>query len=232
MDDLTLLRLELETLWVTDGDGRLLYRRTSGQEPAPLLVVAGGPAGVCWATSVDVPDDVRTRAAALLTDEPSPVAVGWAPSRADALADALAPLGPLAVPQGGPSYVVPVGGVPPRDDVDVRSSAEMDLASLRGRMPEHDRALPEPWVVALVDDRVAAVCETARAAPGSVEAGVWTYEPHRRRGLATAVTAAWSTLVADRTAFYSTSWDNVASQGVARRLGLHPVGQWWHVSLA
>jgi hypothetical protein len=46
------------------------------------------------------------------------------------------------------------------------------------------------------------------------------------RGLAAAVTAAWSAQVADRTAFYSTSEDNLASQGVARRLGLRPLGQW------
>ena len=83
--------------------------------------------------------------------------------------------------------------------------------------------------MALVDGDVAAVCETARSAPSSVEAGLWTYEPHRRRGFGAAVTAAWSTLVTDRTAFYSTSWDNHASQGVARALGLHPIGHWWQV---
>jgi hypothetical protein len=44
------------------------------------------------------------------------------------------------------------------------------------------------------------------------------------------VTAAWARLVSDRTAFYSTDWDNVASQGIARRLGLRPLGQWWQVS--
>lgn len=62
-----------------------------------------------------------------------------------------------------------------------------------------------------------------------MEAGVWTYEPYRRRGLATAVVARWIDLVDGRTAFYSTSDGNVASQGVARRLGLRPVGHWWSV---
>jgi predicted GNAT family acetyltransferase len=104
-----------------------------------------------------------------------------------------------------------------------------DAAWLHGRLPERDRGLTAPWVVAIADGEVAAVCETARSAPTAVEAGVWTYEGHRRRGLGTAVTAAWSALVADRTAFYSTSWDNVASQGVARRLRLRPLGHWWQV---
>jgi RimJ/RimL family protein N-acetyltransferase len=114
--------------------------------------------------------------------------------------------------------------------IELRASPEHDAGSLRGLMPEEDRGLGEPWVVAMADGAVAAVCETSRSAPGSVEAGVWTYEPHRQRGLASAVVAAWSTLVTDRLAFYSTSWDNVASQGVARRLGLRPLGDWWQVS--
>src|SRR5262249_21006821 len=73
------------------------------------------------------------------------------------------------------------------------------------------------------------VCETARSTPVAVEAGVWTYEPHRRKGLAAAVTATWAGLVDGRTAFYGTSWDNHGSQAVARRLGLMPLGQWWQL---
>lgn len=127
-----------------------------------------------------------------------------------------------------PAVPAPEGSAP--DGVELVGGGDGDEDGLRGVMPEADRAtLLEPWTVALVDGRVAAVCETARSAPASVEAGVWTYEPYRRRGLAAAVTAAWSAQVVGRTAFYSTSDDNVASQGVARRLGLRQLGQWWSV---
>jgi predicted GNAT family acetyltransferase len=97
-------------------------------------------------------------------------------------------------------------------------------------MPDIDRQnLRQPWAVVVVEGHVAAVCETARSAPASVEAGVWTYDQYRRRGYGTAATAAWTTLVADRTTFYSTSFDNIGSQGIARRLGLSPLGHWWQV---
>jgi RimJ/RimL family protein N-acetyltransferase len=112
----------------------------------------------------------------------------------------------------------------------LRTSEDTDVADVQPLLPEADAVLDPPGGVARVDGEAAAVWETARSAPRSGEAGVWTYEAHRRRGLATLVTSAWLDLVTpDRTAFYSTSADNLGSQGVARRLGLTSVAQWWQV---
>ena len=231
MDDLALLRLEQATLWASDGDGRLLHCRTGAAEPPPRLVVGGCGLGLAWACAADVPSSVVDSVGQLLAPEPSAERVGWAPAEADAVLQAVAAVGDLAPPHGGPSFVVD-GPVPSPTGVDVRTSEEVDEDAHSGLLPATDRPLTTPWAVAVVEGRVAAVCETARSAPTSVEAGVWTYAPYRRRGLAAAVTAAWSALVTDRTAFYSTSWDNLASQGVARRLALRPIGHWWQVSAA
>ena len=231
MDDLDLLRLELGTLWITDARGRLLRTVPDDTRPPPLLVVAACRTGAVWTTSVSVPDTSHERVNRLLVSEPGAGELGWAPSCASGLIDAL-DAGDVAVPHGGPSYVVS-SPLTPTAAVDLRSDVELGgVAALDGLIPEADRSLAAPWVVAMVDGVVAAVCETARSTPRSVEAGVWTYEPHRRQGLGAAVTAAWSARVAGRTAFYSTTWDNTASQGVARHLGLHPIGHWWQLSRA
>jgi hypothetical protein len=231
-DAIALLRLEIETCWVTGADGRLVRSRTSEWRPVPWLTVGAGAGGLCWALSSGVPGPLAAAVAAVLdaTDPPGPTpAVGWAPGTAGTLLDLLARAGALRPPERGPAFLVPAG-LPVPGGVDLLDGDGGDEERLRGLLPEHDRTtLLEPWTVALVDGRVAAVCETSRTAPGSVEAGVWTYEPYRRRGLAVAVTAAWASRVADRTAFHSTSEDNLASQGVARRLGLRPLGQWWTV---
>lgn len=231
--DVGLLRLELDTLWVTDTDGRLRHCRTDAGELPPLLVVAAGEATEgCWAASFGMSAAVLDRVEELLSDEPLHASgVGWAPRAADAIVAAVGSVGPLAPPHGGPSYLVPAGLVPD-PAVDLRTSADVDATTTLALVPSADRALTAPWVVAVVDGQAAAVCETARSAPASVEAGVWTYEPFRRRGLAATVTAAWSALVPERTAFYSTSWDNHASQAVATRLGLPTVGHWWQLSPA
>jgi GNAT superfamily N-acetyltransferase len=229
MDELALLQVELDALWVTDDDGALLHCRTAAREPSPLLVVGAGAAGLAWATSVDVPAAAHDSIATLLEGEPAPEGAGWAPARAAGLLAVVGQIADLAPPHGGPSFVVP-GPLAGPAAVDLRTSTTTAVSWLRGRMPERDRHLTAPWVAAVVDGQVAAVCETARSTPAAVEAGVWTYPAHRRRGLGAAVTAAWSALVTERTALYSTSWDNLASQGVARRLGLRPLAQWWQLS--
>ena len=83
-----------------------------------------------------------------------------------------------------------------------------------------------PWrqpCLALVDDgRLASLCFSARNTPTAAEAGVETLEEFRGRGYAPAVVAAWARAVRreGRIPLYSTSWDNLASRSVARKLGL------------
>jgi len=83
-----------------------------------------------------------------------------------------------------------------------------------------------PWCIAMVDGEIASIVETVRTGPRGVECGVNTAPPFRRRGCAAAATAGWAQLEAQpgKSLFYSTDRANVASQGVARRLGLAYVG--------
>jgi hypothetical protein len=229
-DPTAVLRLELETLWVTDSRGRLECSRTRDMRRAPLVAVAAGGDSVLWSCSSTVPDDVGAQIDEVLAAEsPKDAHVGWHPDAAAVLLELLAELGPVGRVERGPSFVLTdLPDVP--EGIECWSGSDADRQRLSGLMPEGDRqSLLEPWAVAVANGRVAAVCETARSAPAAVEAGVWTYEAYRRQGFGAAVTAAWTAIVADRTVFYSTSFDNLASQGIARRLGLRPIAQWWWV---
>jgi hypothetical protein len=75
-------------------------------------------------------------------------------------------------------------------------------------------------------------CFCSRTSPYASEAGVETLLAFRRRGYASAVTAAWAQEVhaRGRLPLYSTSWDNLASQQVARRLGLVLYGADLHIT--
>ena len=80
----------------------------------------------------------------------------------------------------------------------------------------------QPCLAIIADGRLASLCYSSRNTPVAAEAGVDTLEEFRGRGYAPAVVAAWARAVRaeGRIPLYSTSWDNLASRSVARKLGL------------
>jgi len=87
-----------------------------------------------------------------------------------------------------------------------------------------------PWAMALVDARVVSICHTPGAmSDRAAECGVWTHPDYRGRGYASEVTAVWADVLrpSGRLLFYSTLPENLASQRVAARLQLRPLGRMW-----
>lgn len=137
--------------------------------------------------------------------------------------------------------------------IDSTSSKDIQLAQLLRRPPNWEpdewydltRATSGPWAMAIQQDGeggdnvcdAVSVCFSARRTRRAAEAGVWTREGFRGRGLAPAVVAAWAKAEyhdashndnrENFTIFYSTSSENFASQAVANRLGLKPLGWIW-----
>ena len=91
-----------------------------------------------------------------------------------------------------------------------------------------------PWAVLSRNDEVASLCHSARLTSAGAEAGVFTAEGHRGRGLGRTVTAAWAPQLRDWgiPLFYSHAEDNEASRRVAEGLGLRALGRLWFVSRA
>ncbi|WP_335933824.1 GNAT family N-acetyltransferase [Streptomyces sp. PTD5-9] len=87
------------------------------------------------------------------------------------------------------------------------------------------------WAMAVDGREPVSICHSPATNADAAEAGVWTRADHRGRRLAPAAVAAWAgrEARAKEVLFYSTSADNHASQSVARRLGLTPLGWIWAV---
>jgi hypothetical protein len=79
---------------------------------------------------------------------------------------------------------------------------------------------------AVAGGRAVSICASVQEAEGVHAAGVETSPAHRGQGFAAHAVAAWAGAVlrAGATPLYGTSFDNLASQGVARRLGMQLVG--------
>lgn len=131
----------------------------------------------------------------------------------------------------GPAFVF--GAVSPAEGDDVVAIDETNADLLRGGLDAWLADVPHrrPFMAALSGGRAVALCASVRISAAVHCAGVETLATHRCQGHAVRVALAWATAVraVGATPFYSTSWDNPASQGVARRLGLELAGVDFHV---
>lgn len=120
----------------------------------------------------------------------------------------------------GKSYIFP-DTLNPAQYPDVVRLAEVDPGIVRQFNPGLDPRQKEVFGV-LVDGKIVATCESSRENETAGEAWVQTLEPYRRRGYARQVTAAWGHWLQQhgKTPFYSHKMENLASQMVARSLGL------------
>lgn len=84
----------------------------------------------------------------------------------------------------------------------------------------------QPMAGYVVEGQVVSLCCSARSSDRAAEASLTTAEDFRGRGLAEKAAAKWigEVLRAGKIPLYSTSWDNLSSQRVAQKLGLHPYG--------
>ncbi len=80
----------------------------------------------------------------------------------------------------------------------------------------------QPCVAIIEDGQFVSLCHSPYISPKAHIAGIDTLDGYRRRGYATAIAAEWGRAVRELglIPIYSTGVDNVASQGVARRVGL------------
>jgi len=90
----------------------------------------------------------------------------------------------------------------------------------------------QPCFVIVEDNFPVSICCSARKTIEANEASLFTHEDYRGRGYGIDVTNAWAAAVQKqgRIALYSTSWDNFASQSVAKKLKLLQYGTVIHMS--
>ena len=90
----------------------------------------------------------------------------------------------------------------------------------------------QPCFVIIENNIPVSICCSARQTSKAAEASVFTHEKFRGRAYGADVTNAWASEVQNqgKSALYSTSWDNFASQSLARKLQLIQYGNDIHMS--
>ena len=138
---------------------------------------------------------------------------------------------PIKSVSNGPAYYFSEDISPSRQPIDVPEDHAMRLR--RGfEALIAELADWQPFVALIVDGHAVSVCRSVRITPEAHEAGVETLPDFRGRGYAADVAAAWTSRVRAQGAIplYSTSWENDASQAVARKLHLACYGADFSIS--
>jgi RimJ/RimL family protein N-acetyltransferase len=223
--DLDLLNLQIEALFTHDSSGRILAINEPGGGLAPSLVLGRTREGNLWRLRYDIPQPLSGKLEQLLRNEPVVQDLRLPPVGLAAMRDFLAEHHLPSSSWNGPAYFFPDTLPSPSDILSVDSRTREFIQPFIDPGAEVlDDNLRAHWpiVVRLEAGKPVAMCMSARLTQYVAEAGVETLLGYQGRGHAVAVVAAWAALIRalGRIPLYSTSWENHASQGVARRLGL------------
>ena len=203
----------------------MVERNALGGGDPPRFFLGRTAVGNRWRFRHDLPDQLVGQLEALCEEEPVAGDLREPPRQAARFSAVLARCAPIEETSTGPAYRFPAT-LPPPNGATVRlTAANSDL--LRGGDLEpwlEDIGQSEPLVALVQEGRAVSICGSVRITPEAHEAGVETSVGARGRGFAVAVVAAWASAVRELGAepLYSTSWENTASQAVARKLGLIP----------
>lgn len=202
-----------------------------GGGPAPRLFLGRTPEGNLWRFRADLPELLIQELEALCRDE----AVGEELHRElrhweeyVRLLETHAPVREIGM---GPAYQFRHFFEPSRPVLTItETDAEMLQGGFEGLIAELHAW--QPFLAILEERRAVSVCRSVRITSRAHEVGVETLPGFRGKGYATEVVAGWASLVKSIGAIplYSTSWENIASQAVARKLELVPYGEDFHIT--
>ena len=217
--------LHLRTLYRFDPAGRIVSTREPQPAIGPSFTLIRGRSERVWAVAARVEPDLAKELAALAEQEqPLGDEQDWQkPPRFAERYHAL--LGGELT--SGPALEFPNQIDAPRG-VSLIDDASLLARHFRGWTSEE---MPgrTPMAAILVDGQAVSLCGCARRTDEAAEASLETAELFRGQGLAAKVTAAWATAVraSGRLPLYSTSWENLASLAVARKLNLSVYAASW-----
>lgn len=230
LTDGELMRLHVEALYTFDDAGRMLRVNEPGGVEAPRFFLGRTADGCELRFRRDVGASLVRELTALCTVEPAGDYLrphrGWT-----AYHDLLARSAPIRRSWAGPAYRFPreLG-----EGANALPITGENAELLRPHLAEwiDGIALQQPAFALVIDGAAVAVCCGVRVSPAAYEAGVETARAFRGRGYAAQVVAAWAAAVRamGRIPLYSTSWENGASQAVARKLGLLQYGTDLHIT--
>ena len=224
------MRLHVETLFPLDATGRMVRVKPDGGAAPRFFLGRTKEGNECWFRQ-DLDGELVEKLEALCSEESSSQSITGPPQGRSQFERLLSDYSPIEKRWAGPAYRFP-------DDISTTAETVLVTEENADLLLPHledwlgDLLDCQPLVALLQNGRAVSLCATVRTTGRADEAGVDTHPEFRGRGFAGHVVAAWAGTVGrlGRIPLYSTSWENAASQAVARKLGLIQFGADLHIT--
>lgn len=225
LTDLALMELHVEALYRHTPGGRLVETREEEPSRAPRFFLGRTRAGNLWRFREDLPGPLARGLDTLAAAEPVLPDLPREPACLASAQELLQEHEEIQQTWLGPAYAFPED-LSTAEEVLRISDENWDVLGEEFAWLRTELGACEPVLAALAGERAVSVAFSSRVTGRAAETGVNTLATFRGQGHASRVVAAWAIAVRDsgRVPLYSTSWGNLASQGVARRLGLRLYG--------
>ena len=233
-DNLMLMLQNVEARFVHDDDGRIISLNRWYGGDAPLFFLGRTNMGNIWRFRHDVPLELVVKLTRYCTEEPFTTDSENGPMHREKYEQLFAKHSGTVSVREGISYIcgndlnLPNSTTVNIDEITVVKINETTSHLLEGCMNDWlpDVAHTHPFIAIVKDGQAVCVCGSARISDNAHHAGVETVPEYRRRGYAAQAVSAWASAVRDLGAnpLYAHSLDNIASQNVARRLGMEIIG--------
>ena len=228
ISDFELMVIQADTLFIHDAKGQLKFINepvAPEKYPAPRLFIGRTEVGSVYRFRYDLPTIICNQLEELILLASPPRGIAQQPDYLGTVKKILSSHAPVQRMYVGPAFRFPdslnrTTGVVSVD----KHNAELLEFGFSDWIDELDHI--QPCMGGLEERRIVSICCSVRKSSKAEEAGVETLVSYRGRGYAARVVVSWAQAVREkgRIPFYSTSWDNRASQRIAQKLGLISFG--------
>jgi hypothetical protein len=216
---LELMEMQARALFTYDKNNFICEINDMYHAPAPRFFMGRTLEGDVLRFRYDLPEGIIKRLKALIANEPMHDKVSIDSALLKKIKEILQEHQEIQKIQEGPAFSLLRPTSLPSGVVKI---TEDNVYLLKNSFDYMLTELPnwEPCFVKFVEGNAASICFSSRIAEASHEAGVETLPRFRGNGYATEAVAVWASAIykMNRIPTYSTSWENTASQSVARKL--------------
>lgn len=224
-DDAELMRIQSETLYLLDGRRRIIGINEPSQTADTAVFVGTTRLGRELLAAADMPDPIEEELRMQCERETDIMQ----------MIKTIEQYLPVKQIWIGPAYVFPSEPGEPSADPGIVLIDQSNAYLLETYFPEIKSEIEErlPVIGCVIGDIAVSICCSARTSAKAAEASLSTASEFRGRGLAAKAAARWGWEIRrlGRIPLYSTAWDNLSSQRIARKLDLYQYGTDFHITI-